>query len=263
MVFVTEKTRNKDLISGDDIRAFEEMNTHYIFDVDGTLTPSRGTINPTFLKFMIRFARTNNVYLATGSDAPKTIEQVRKMLFNTVNRSYNCSGNSVWEKGVNVYNNDWKLPEKPWKYLESVLMYNRFMPKTGWHFDERPGLLNFSIVGRKAKPHQRKAYVEYDIKNRDREVIAREFNIEFSEKYNVVAQVAGETGLDIMPIGKGKQQVLKDFDNHEKIIFFGDKCDKGGNDYDIAQAVLQRPNGIVHPVTGWEETHQILKNVYS
>ena len=78
------------MITQDDIPAFTYINTHYIFDVDGTLTPSRGAINPEFLKFMIRFARTNNVYLATGSDAPKTIEQVRKMLFKTVDRSYNC-----------------------------------------------------------------------------------------------------------------------------------------------------------------------------
>lgn len=249
------------MISQDDIDAFTDMNTHYIFDVDGTLTPSRGAINPEFLKFMIRFARTNNVYLATGSDAPKTIEQVRKMLFNTVNRSYNCSGNSVWEKGVNVYNNDWKLPDEPWKYLESVLLYNRFMPKTGWHFDERPGLINFSIVGRKAKPHQREAYVKWDIQYRDREVIAREFNIEFSEKHNVVAQVAGETGLDIMPIGKGKQQILNDFDKTDNIVFFGDKCEKGGNDYDIAEAVKQLPNGTVYHVKDWEETWTIMKSI--
>ena len=234
----------------------------FIFDVDGTLTPSRGAIDPSFLRFMMKFCKHNDVYLATGSDAPKTIEQIGKGLFQRVTRSYNCSGNSVWEKGVNVYNNDWKLPERPWKYLESVLMYNRFMPKTGWHFDERPGLLNFSIVGRKAKPHQREAYVKYDIQNKDRETIAREFNIEFSDEFNVVAQVAGETGLDITPIGKGKQQILDDFRQDDNIVFFGDKCDPGGNDHDIAEATKER-NGVVYHVKDWQNTQQILKDVYS
>lgn len=232
----------------------------FIFDVDGTLTPSRGAIDPSFLRFMLKFCKSNDVYLATGSDAPKTIEQIGKGLFETVARSYNCSGNSVWEKGVNIYNNDWKLPEKPWKYLESVLMYSRFMPKTGWHFDERPGLLNFSIVGRKAKLHQREAYVKYDIQHKDREVIAREFNTEFSDEYNVVAQVAGETGLDIMPIGKGKQQILSDFAKDDNIIFFGDRCEPGGNDHDIAEAV-KKVSGTVHHVTDWENTWQILKSL--
>ena len=44
------------MISQDDIDAFTDMNTHFIFDVDCTLTPSREAINPEFLKFMIRFA---------------------------------------------------------------------------------------------------------------------------------------------------------------------------------------------------------------
>ena len=57
---------------------------HYIFDVDGTLTPSRGKIDTGFLNFFNEFVEENNVYLATGSDAPKTIEQIGQPLFNSV-----------------------------------------------------------------------------------------------------------------------------------------------------------------------------------
>ena len=49
------------------------MKLEYIFDVDGTLTPSRGTIDPQFKKEFLAFARTHNVYLVTGSDRPKTL----------------------------------------------------------------------------------------------------------------------------------------------------------------------------------------------
>jgi len=233
----------------------------YIFDVDGTLTPSRGAINPSFLRFMLKFCKTNEVYIATGSDAPKTIEQIGKMLFETVERSYNCSANSVWEKGVNIYNNDWKLEEKPWKFLESKLLYSGFAPKSGWHFDERPGLLNFSIVGRKASLSQRKAYVEHDTNTHERWNIANEFNKLFGDEFNIVAQVAGETGLDIMPLGKGKQQVINDFDTSDEITFFGDKTMKGGNDYDIACVVNKLDNGTVYQVENWEETWEILKSL--
>ena len=41
------------------------MKLEYIFDVDGTLTPSRGTIDPQFKKEFLAFARTHNVYLVT------------------------------------------------------------------------------------------------------------------------------------------------------------------------------------------------------
>ena len=46
--------------------------SEFIFDVDGTLTPSRGTIDPEFKEFFMAFAKKNNVYLVTGSDRPKT-----------------------------------------------------------------------------------------------------------------------------------------------------------------------------------------------
>ena len=70
----------------------------FIFDVDGTLTPSRGKIDPDFLQFMLYFAGINDVYLVTGSDRDKTLEQVGEQICTTVKRCYNCSGNSVWEE---------------------------------------------------------------------------------------------------------------------------------------------------------------------
>ena len=140
--------------------------------------------------------------MLAGSDVPKTVEQIGKDVFAEVQRVYNCMGNSVWEKGLNIYNNDWKL-EQPWQFLEKQNLYITVLnPKTGKHFDERSGLLNYSIVGRNANTEQRKKYVEYDLANNDRFDIAKEFNNNFSKEYNVVAQVAGEIGMDIMPIGK-------------------------------------------------------------
>ena len=181
---------------------------YYIFDVDGTLTPSRGLMDSEFKTWFLKFNSENSVYLATGSDAPKTIEQIGEDVFAEVKRVYNCSGNSVWEKGTNIYNNDWKLEQLPWHFLETKLIHHNFDTKTGWHFDERPGLINYSIVGRNATTEQRKKYVEYDLANNDRFDIAKEFNNNFSKEYNVVAQVAGETGLDIMPIGKANNRYL-------------------------------------------------------
>ena len=65
-----------------------------------------------------------------------------------------------------------------------------------------------------------------------------------------------------MPIGKGKQQILDDFAVDDILIFFGDKCQKGGNDHDISVAVRERETGAVHEVEDWEHTWQILKKKY-
>ena len=40
------------------------------------MTPARKTIEPEFLHFFYEFSTCNDVYLVTGSDRDKTIEQV-------------------------------------------------------------------------------------------------------------------------------------------------------------------------------------------
>ena len=63
----------------------------YIFDVDGTLTPSRKKIDQEFLKFFMNFSSNHDVYLVTGSDRDKTLEQVTTELYHNCKRVYNCS----------------------------------------------------------------------------------------------------------------------------------------------------------------------------
>ena len=57
------------------------MNNKYIFDVDGTLTPSRQQIDHDFERYMLDFSDKEEVYLVTGSNREKTIEQIGNKLF--------------------------------------------------------------------------------------------------------------------------------------------------------------------------------------
>lgn len=231
----------------------------YIFDVDGTLTPSRCAIDPKFLHFMLKFVKDNNVYLATGSDAPKTIEQIGKGLFNAVTRSYNCNGNSVWVKGVNVHNNPWNLPDNAQEFLISCEHESPFRLRTGNHIEGRPGMVNFSVVGRNATALQRARYVAYDKTTNERILIAAAFNKKFTD---LQATVGGDTGIDIAPAGSDKSQILNDFAKDDTLIFFGDAIFDGGNDYTLAQAIMRTGRGITHNVTGWKNTWDTLSNVY-
>ena len=54
----------------------------FIFDVDGTLTDSRQQIDLSFMAYMIVFACKYDVYLVTGSDRAKTIDQVGLDVYN-------------------------------------------------------------------------------------------------------------------------------------------------------------------------------------
>ena len=235
----------------------------YIFDVDGTLTPSRAKINNNFLEWFLEFVKTHRVYLVTGSNREKTEEQIGAELFEKVNCVYNCSGNTKYKKGVCVYNvRDFQLDDKPQKFLERKLRNSDFDIKTGLHFESRPGLLNFSIVGRNASKTERKKYVKYDTSTNERELISNKFNKLFSKKFDIVSQIAGETGLDIIKIGTDKAQILKDFTFQDELIFFGDNIQPGGNDYGIAQVIEYGPydRTEVHHVKNWKETWKILKS---
>ena len=236
----------------------------YIFDVDGTLTPSRGKIDEEFLKWFLEFVKWHNVHLVTGSDRSKTVEQIGKELYEKVECVYNSSGNTKHKKGVCVFNTkDFELPKVAHKFLVKKMISSKWEPKTGLHFDTRPGLLNFSVVGRNATKEQRKKYVKYDTTTKERQLISDEFNKKFSEKFNIVSQVAGETGLDIIEIGKDKAQILKDFTFQDELIFFGDNIQPGGNDWGIAQVIEYGPydRTDVYHVKNWKETWKILKSL--
>ena len=110
----------------------------YIFDVDGTLTPSRALIDPNFHDWFVNFATLNAVYLVTGSDYEKTLEQVGERICSIVKRCYNCSGNSVWENGKEVYHNDFELTENQDMWLRAQLKLSKFPLRTGNHLELRP-----------------------------------------------------------------------------------------------------------------------------
>ena len=81
----------------------------FIFDVDGTLTPSRQKIDDDFAVFFTTFCTQNDVYLVTGSDRDKTVEQVSEEVYSLHKRVYNCLV-AMFMKVINVYTNDWTLP---------------------------------------------------------------------------------------------------------------------------------------------------------
>jgi phosphomannomutase len=237
---------------------------HFIFDVDGTLTPSRDRINEDFRLWFLEFVKSNNVYLVTGSDRNKTEEQVGEELFEQVECVYNSSGNTKYKNGICVMNSkNLELPRDAYAFLLKKSISTDFDIATGNHFESRPGLLNFSIVGRNANRVQRNKYVKFDNSTNERQLISDEFNKKFTKKLGLVSQVAGETGLDIIEMGKDKAQILKDFTFQDELMFFGDNIQPGGNDYGIAQAIKYGPYKYseCHNVKSWKETWKILKKI--
>jgi len=229
----------------------------FIFDIDGTLTPSRQQMDMSFMAWFIIFECNHPVYLVTGSDREKTIDQVGLDVYNRAERVYNCAGNAVYEKDKLIFQNPWTPSKEVTNFLLKELNYSGFPIRTGTHIEQRPGCINFSILGRGADFEQRGLYKKWDYYSNERVKIAERFNKKFPDLH---AFVGGETGVDISTKGSDKSQILRDFDKDDIIHFFGDRMDENGNDYPLAQEVDER-GGVNYHVDNWQDTNKRLLEI--
>lgn len=235
-----------------------EQNIAFIFDVDGTLTPSRNLIDRQFAVWFSKFCNANDVYLVTGSDKQKTVQQIGNSLYLLAKRVYNCNGSEVWEKQTLVRQD--KIPDSihlqnMYSDLLKKLDFSPYPIRTGKHIEYRECMINFSILGRNANMEQRKEYVKYDTMYNERSKLCKELTRLHGDHFDFL--VAGEIGIDIVEKGKDKSQILKDFDK-KYVMFFGDKTEEGGNDYPLKKAILDRGYGTTHKVVNWQDTWRIL-----
>ena len=227
-----------------------------IFDVDGTLTPSRGRIDEQFRLWLLNDMPFEFI-LITGSDAPKTREQIGDELYDSTT-VYNCTGNHVFKNGVEIYRSAWTVNEGLEHLLLRELGLSTWQHKTGRHIEQRVGLCNFSIVGRNATKEQRAAYYQHDCTVLERERIAKLIMSEFPD---IEATVAGETGIDIYARGTGKSQLVNSVADQAPLIFFGDRMDPAGNFYCLAEAIKVLGLGLSYSVRYWQETWDILRQL--
>ena len=233
------------------------MDIKYIFDVDGTITPSRGTMDREFRRWFSKFAERKEVYLVTGSDRDKTIEQVGEVVYNRAKKVYQCGGNDVWIGDSQISSNKFVLKDDLKTVLLEEVKRSKFYRKGFQNIEERSGLVNFSIPGRPCGLETRAMYRQWDEHKHERQDIVFRLREQFDE-YDF--KIAGETGIDITSIGFNKSQILKDFDKRDVIWFFGDKTSPDGNDHEIAVAVGDRSgSNRSFTIQSWRHTWNILK----
>ena len=230
---------------------------NYIFDIDGTLTPSRLPIDPEFSVFFKQWIQNKNVYLVTGSDKEKTIEQIGINIWEAVSKVYQSCGNQVWEKGQLIREHSFYLSDKMKEELTFFLNNSSWLEKVGNHFEQRVGLVNFSVIGRNCTQKKREEYYLWDNQNKEREKICQYIMKHFP---NIEAAIGGQISIDIYERGKNKAQVLDEIT--DEITFFGDKMNEGGNDYPIANRLqLEKRPHTLFKVQNPIETWNILKKI--
>lgn len=232
----------------------------YIFDMDGTLTPAREQMTPDFAFRFLPWLKARYAYLAAGSNYEKVTEQLPPDAVASFSGIYSSMGNVFHKKGAEVYRNDIKLKKEMLQYLERCRRNTEYEGSLfGNYLELRAGMLNFSVLGRNCPFSERAKYNEWDKEHHEREKIAKEMNELFPE-YDT--SLGGKISLDIVTKGCGKEQIaarIREAHPNDKLIFFGDRTEKGGNDYTLAEALRQMENTEVVAVTSPDDVLKYLE----
>ena len=240
----------------------------YLFDVDGTLTPAKSKMDKTFKKQFVEWMEGKSVYIISGGSFQRIYEQLGSEIVERTQGVFACMGNLylVPKEGERewqtVYENKFEVSSEKVFYKDLIDAVNEspYHTKTGRHYEERVGMVNYSVVGRNATMEQRKEYAEYDAVHKEREQIVQKLSYNFPELEFVIG---GAVSIDIFNKGNDKGQaarVLKDKLTNGRAKFFGDRTHFPGNDYSLAEILRQHPNGEVIHVDSWKDTQNYILN---
>lgn len=247
------------------------MSDIFLFDVDGTLTVAKHKIDPTFQKDFLKWMDKKEVYIVSGGTFERIVNQLGTDVLDKTSGVFACMGNAFLQKaelvndtGFNewelVYENKFTYPKNLVRRLESIVAKSDFPIKTGRHYEERVGMINYSIVGRNASQDQREQYEEWDAEKQERKQIVEVLRKKFKTLDFVIG---GAVSMDIFNKGNDKSQVIdryfKDALEHNRIHFVGDRIAAPGNDHTLAELLRAHPNGAAYEVETWEDTAKLLK----
>lgn len=233
----------------------------YIFDMDGTLTPARQQMQPDFARRFFPWVKSHIAYLAAGSNYEKIVEQIPGDAIGTgFSGIYSSMGNVYHQKGKEIYRNEIKLKKELLQTLEHYRKNTAYDGKLYTNYMElRPGMLNFSVLGRNCPFSERTKYNEWDNVHHEREKIVKEVNAKFPE---YEASLGGKISVDIVMKGGGKEQIaqkIRDKHPNDTIIFIGDRIEPGGNDYALAETLRHMENTQIVPVSSPEDVLKYLE----
>jgi len=210
-------------------------STIFLFDVDGTLTPSRQKITPEILEHLKNLRENVEIGFVGGSNLEKQQEQICDEILELFDYSFPENGLSFYRNkelvsktSIVEHLGEDKIQEitnESLGYLSKI----KLPFKRGNFIELRDSIMNVSPVGRSCSLKERKSFFEYDKKH-----LIREKYCEYMrEKFDGIRFcIGGQISIDIFPDGWDKTYCLNHLD-HKKIIFFGDMVLPGQNDYEI------------------------------
>lgn len=215
-------------------------NTIFLFDVDGTLTPSRQTMDEPTRNMLTDIRKKVTIGFVGGSDIAKQKEQMGEECLDFFDFGFPENGLSFYESGNLVSQK--KIIDEIGEdlYKEFVNFCLGYLSKVdipvkrGNFIEYRNSMINISPIGRNCSREERKKFNEYDSVKNVREAMVEVLREKF-DRHNLYFSIGGEISIDCFPKGWDKRYCIKHI--HEKgitnIYFFGDMTHIGGNDFEI------------------------------
>ena len=243
------------------------MKTLVLFDVDGTLTQSRLTIEQSMIDTLEKLTKIENLDLGIvgGSNLKKQKEQLLEKNFHYFKYLFSENGLVAFKDGELINKTsiiDAIGEENIKRVINTSLRYMSTIDipvKRGTFIEFRNGMINLCPIGRSCTQEERMEFYDYDNKHNIRKNMVEHLNKELSD-LNMQFSIGGQISIDAFPKGWDKTYCLQFVENdYDKIYFFGDKIHPGGNDYEIGVD----PRTHEFKVTNPNDTIKFLSEVFN
>ena len=213
----------------------------FLFDVDGTLTPSRLKISESMkntLKKLKNHPQVSCVAIVGGSNMKKQKEQLGEEVLNSLDYVFSENGLVAFKKNQCFHRQNLVkyLGEDNYQRLVNTTMKifaNLDLPvKRGTFLELRSGMLNISPIGRSCSQEERMQFYHLDQQRNIRDQIIIQLQQQLQD-LNLAFVSGGQISIDIFPQGWDKRYCLQHFDasQFDRIFFFGDRTSPTGNDH--------------------------------
>ncbi len=237
----------------------------FAFDVDGTITPSRGIMDSEMTKLFLKLLEYKKVAIITGGAFADINRQVLQPLNLPNHLKKNLillptNGGGLW-----VFNNEWQeiashkfTEDEKQKITEVLIEVNNADQKLknnicyGQKIQDRESQITYAALGEYA-PIELKLAWDPDLKKR----IALQHKLQ-RKLPEFEVKIGGKTSIDITPKGMDKAYAIKKVMEYlkqpkEEVLFIGDAVYENGNDFPVQQAGIETIK-----VNGPEETKERL-----
>ena len=238
------------------------MKKIILFDMDGTLTPSRQKMD---INVEMKLAEAQQlgfeIGIITGSDMNYVKQQCSRLFDLSLTDTSKihflpCNGTKYILNGKMIYERNMRdyMGETLWRRLmitvislQNDLLSQHNFPLTGHFFDYRGSMLNWCPIGRNAGLEDRAQWEKLNHDNKIRIPMLKNLRTHIEQNINhlgdlpasdveLMAKFGGDTSIDIFPVGWDKTYPLEHtdiFSDYDEIHFIGDRCESNGNDYEI------------------------------